>query len=207
MTDQPQPQARRTRAPGQRSRARVVEQAAKLATIEGLEGLSLGRLADATGLPKSSVHALFGSKEELQLATVDTALEIFASEVMEPAQTIADPLARLQAVCDRFLSHVERGVFPGGCFFASVSAEFDTHPGPVKDKIAVVQQRWSATLEQLIEEAQANGQLSRNEDAAQLAFEVDAYLLMGNTAFLLHNDPSSLHRARTAIAHRLSRAA
>jgi AcrR family transcriptional regulator len=198
---------RRPRADGARSRETILRAAAGLATVEGLDGLSIGHLAEHIGMSKSGLYAHFGSKEELQLATVDTALEIFASEVMEPAQTIADPLARLQAVCDRFLSHVERGVFPGGCFFASVSAEFDTHPGPVKDKIAVVQQRWSATLEQLIEEAQANGQLSRNEDAAQLAFEVDAYLLMGNTAFLLHNDPSSLHRARTAIAHRLSRAA
>jgi len=85
-------------------------------------------------MSKSGLYAHFGSKEELQLATVETAREIFDAEVVEPTQTIVDPLERLQALCDRFLSHVERHVFPGGCFFASTAAEFDTHPGPARGR-------------------------------------------------------------------------
>ncbi len=114
---------------------------------------------------------------------------------------------RLQALCDAFLSHLERLVFPGGCFFASVAAEFDTHPGPVKDKIAVIQGEWSGRLERLISEAQTLGRLRAAEDPSQLAFELHAYMLMGNTAFVLHSDPAYLYQARTAVIRRLEQAA
>jgi AcrR family transcriptional regulator len=157
-------------------------------------------------MSKSGLYAHFGSKEELQLATVETAGEIFEAEVVEPTETIPDPLERLRALCDRFLSHLGRRVFPGGCFFASVAAEFDTHPGPVKDKIASIQQHWMDHIEQLVREAQAAGSLAATEDPAQLAFELDAYLAMGNTGFVLHNNPAHLSRARAAITNRLSRA-
>ena len=116
MTDQGRPRPKRTRAPGERSRARIVEQAAKLATIDGLEGLSIGRLAEATGLPKSSVHALFGSKEQLQLATISAARDSFITEVVGPALSSTEPgRERLLALCEGYLSYVERRVFPGGC--------------------------------------------------------------------------------------------
>ena len=196
---------RRRRAAGERSRQAILRAAANLATVDGLEGLSIGNLAAHIGMSKSGLYAHFGSKEELQLATVETAREVFDAEIIEPTQTIADPFERLQALCDRFLSHVERRVFPGGCFFASVTAEFDTHPGPVKDKIASVQQHWMDQLQQLIREAQRAGSLGTTEDPAQLAFELEAYLLMGNTAFVLNNDPTHLRQARTAIRHRLAR--
>jgi AcrR family transcriptional regulator len=157
-------------------------------------------------MSKSGLYAHFGSKGELQLATVDTAREIFASEVVDPTDEIADPLERLQALCAAFLSHLERRVFPGGCFFASVEAEFDTHPGPVKDKIVLIQRAWSARLQQLISEGQTLGELRADEDPSQLAFELDAYMLMGNTAFVLHDDPAYLHRARAAVSLRLEQA-
>ena len=121
--------ARRTRAPGERSRARILEQAARLATIEGLAGLSVGGLAEATGMAKSSVYALFGSKEELQLATIDAARGSFIAEVISPALRSAQPgCERLLAFCEGFLSYVERRVFPGGCFFVGVSAELAPAP-------------------------------------------------------------------------------
>jgi AcrR family transcriptional regulator len=185
----------------------ILRAAANLATVDGLDGLSIGNLAARIGMSKSGLYAHFGSKEELQLATVETAREIFEAEVVEPTETIADPLERLRALCDSFLSHVERRVFPGGCFFASAAAEFDTHPGPVKDKIASVRQHWTERIEKLVREAQAVGSLDASEDPSQLAFEVDAYLLMGNTVFVLHDDTSYLHRARAAITNRLSRCA
>lgn len=196
---------RRRRADGERSRQAILRGAANLATIDGLRGLSIGELAAHTGMSKSGLYAHFGSKQELQLATIETARAIFDTEIVEPTQTIADPLERLQALCEGFLSHLERRVFPGGCFFASAAAELDTHPGPVKDEIASAQQHWMDQLQHLIREAQQAGSLDSTEDPAQLAFELEAYLLMGNTAFILNDDATPLQQARTAIRSRLDR--
>ncbi len=139
---------KQTRAPGERSRARIVKQAAQLATIEGIEGLSIGRLADATGIAKSSVYALFGSKEELQLATINAARESFIVEVVTPALGATEPgRERLLALCDGFLSYVERRIFPGGCFFVAASAEVGGRSGRVHDEVARVQQQWRDLLD------------------------------------------------------------
>jgi AcrR family transcriptional regulator len=200
-------QTRRPREDGERSRRTILRAAANLATIDGLDGISIGNLAAHIGMSKSGLYAHFRSKEELQLATVETAREIFDAEVVEPTRAIVDPLARLGGLCDCYLSHLERRVFPGGCFFASTAAEFDMHPGAVKDKIASVQQHWIGRLERLIREAQASGSLDATEDPPQLAFELYAYLLMGNTTFVLYDSPAYLQRARAAITDRLSRAA
>jgi AcrR family transcriptional regulator len=194
---------RKHRSDGERSRRTILDAAAKLATVEGLEGLSIGRLAEHIGMSKSGLYAHFGSKEELQLATVETATAIFQDQVVGPTETIEAPLARLEALCESFIEHLERRVFPGGCFFASAAAEFDTHPGPVREQIALRSRVWLELLEDLAARAQHDGSLDRGEDAAQLAFELDAYLLMGNTAFLLHDDPATLDRARTAVKVRL----
>jgi AcrR family transcriptional regulator len=194
---------RKPRADGERSRRTILDAAARLATTEGLDGLSIGRLADHIGMSKSGLYAHFGSKEELQLATIDTAGEIFAAEVVAPAGQAAGPLAKLELLCESFLSHVERGVFPGGCFFASAAAEFDTHPGAVKERLAGFQRGWMTMLVQLVDEAQASGEL-RAEDPSQLAFELNAYLLLANNAFLLQDDPAATGRARTAVAARLA---
>src|SRR3954468_11615793 len=116
LTDPPVTRAaRRRRADGERSRAAILREAARLATVEGLDGLSLGRLADAVGMSKSGLFAHFRSKEELQLATVEVAEEIFSAEVLAPAQDAAPGLARLNAYVDLFIAHVRAGVFPGGC--------------------------------------------------------------------------------------------
>ncbi len=195
--------ARKARADGERSRHKILDAAARLATTEGLEGLSIGRLADHIGMSKSGLYAHFGSKEELQLATIDTAGEIFAAEVIAPARDATTPLAKIEVLCEQFLSHLERRVFPGGCFFASAAAEFDTHPGLVRERIAGFQRGWTDQLTQLISGAQAAGQL-RAEDPNQLAFELNGHLLMANTAFLLYDTPEAIHMARTAIAARLA---
>jgi AcrR family transcriptional regulator len=195
---------RRTRSDGERSRHKILDAAAKLATTEGLEGLSIGRLADHIGMSKSGLYAHFGSKEELQLATIETADEIFAAEVVAPAEQMTTPLAKLETLCEEFLSHIERRVFPGGCFFASAAAEFDTHPGPVQERIATFQDGWNERLVGLIRDAEAAGELHR-DDAEQLAFELNAHLLMANTAFLLYDSPEAMTRARTAIADRIAR--
>jgi AcrR family transcriptional regulator len=207
MTDTSvQRSARKPRSDGERSRRTILDAAAKLATVEGLEGLSIGRLADHIGMSKSGLYAHFGSKEELQLATIDTAGAIFQQEVVAPAEQAASPLEKLRVLCEEFLSHVERGVFPGGCFFISTSAEFDTHPGPVKERVAEFQRGWNDLFVQLIRGAQAAGELRAEEDPDQLAFELNGFLLMGNMAFLLYGSPQPIERARRAVAEQLAAA-
>jgi AcrR family transcriptional regulator len=205
MTDQGEPQATRTRAPGQRSRARVVEQAAKLATIEGLEGLSIGRLAEVAGLPKSSVHALFGSKENLQLATISAARDSFITEVVAPALGSAGPgRERLLGLCEGYLSYVERRVFPGGCFFVAASAEVGAQAGRVHDEVARVQQQWRDLLAAEARTAAEKGELPDGTDPAQLAFELGVILAGTDIVSVLHDDHHAISRARTAIRTRLT---
>jgi AcrR family transcriptional regulator len=194
---------RKSRSDGARSRRTILDAAAKLATVEGLEGLSIGRLADYIGMSKSGLYAHFGSKEELQLAAIETANGIFEAEVIAPADQETTPLEKIKVLCEQFLSHVERRVFPGGCFFASAAAEFDTHPGAVRERISEFQRGWTDLLVQLVRDAQAAGQL-RDEDPEQLVFELNGYLLMGNMAFLLYGNAQPIERARNAVAARLA---
>src|SRR5262245_2029781 len=120
---------RRRRSDGERSRSAILREAAQLATVEGLDGLSISRLADAVGMSKSGLFAHFGSKEELQLATIEAARAVFVEQVIEPASAAPPGLERLRQLAENFLRHVEGSVFLGGCFFASVAAEMDTRPG------------------------------------------------------------------------------
>src|SRR3954468_18871600 len=120
VTERP---ARKRRSDGERSRKAILEQAAQLATVEGIAGLSIGRLAEAVGMSKSGLFAHFGSKEELQLATIETASAVFAEQVVAPATSAPTAIERVRQLGERFLQHVESDVFMGGCFFASVAAE------------------------------------------------------------------------------------
>jgi AcrR family transcriptional regulator len=195
---------KQTRAPGERSRARVVEQAAQLATIEGIEGISIGRLADATGIAKSSVYALFGSKEELQLATINAARDSFIVEVVAPALQTTEPgRKRLLALCEGFLSYVERRVFPGGCFFVSASVEVGGRPGRVHDEVARIQQQWRDLLGREASAAVDRGELPADMDPQQLAFELGVILAGTNVVSVLHDDLAVIGRARSAVKSRL----
>lgn len=206
MTEQQDHRTRRTRAPGDRARARIVEQAAELATIEGLDGLSIGRLAEAAGVAKSSVHALFGSKEKLQLATINAARDSFIIEVVAPTLTTTEPgQQRLLALCDGYLTYVERRVFPGGCFFVAVSAEVGARPGRVHDEVARVQGQWRDLLDAEARSAHERGELPDGRDPAQLAFELGVILAGTNIVSVLHNDNRVIGRARAAVRDRLTR--
>jgi AcrR family transcriptional regulator len=198
---------RKRRSDGERSRQAILYEAAQLATVEGLAGLSIGRLADAVGMSKSGLFAHFGSKEELQLATIETASAIFTSDVIDPALTEQVGIERLRALSERFLDHVERKVFPGGCFFASVAMEMDTHPGPVRDKAFEIVDEWTKQLVAAVCAAREEGAIDAAEDAEQLAFEVDSFLLLANAAFVISDDSTPLARARRAIDRRLAEAA
>jgi AcrR family transcriptional regulator len=189
---------------GEQTRAAILRRATELATVDGLEGLSIGHLAAATEISKSGVYAHFGSKEELQLATIETARETFLNEVLHPALAAPKGLARLRAACEAFLSHVERRVFPGGCFFATAAAEVGTGDGPVRDAVAEQQRHWLDLLENLVREAQKREEVDRDEDPTQLAFELNALLVAANTSFILQGDPGALERARAAIGRRLA---
>ena len=197
---------RRRRSDGEKSRAAILDAAMRLATIQGLDGLSIGHLAEHIGMSKSGLYAHFGSKEELQLATIDAASETFVREVIERARS-AEGAARLEALADSFLSYLERRVFPGGCFFAAAQAELDTHPGPVREKLRETQRRWLDYVERQVRGAQEMGELDPDEDAAQLAFELDAMLKMATSVFVLQDDPGALERARRGVKTRLAAAA
>lgn len=206
-TTNPRPAPARTpRSDGLRSRDAILRTAASLATVEGITGLSLARLADAVGMSKSGLFAHFGSKEELQLATVDTACRIYTDVVVAPALADATGVGRVRALTDRFLGHVEDAVFPGGCFFASVAAEVDTQPGPVRDRALRFVAEWFDTLRQAVADAQDDGTIDPAEDAEQLAFELNAYLLLANAQFVASGAPAPLDRARVAVARRLEAA-
>jgi AcrR family transcriptional regulator len=190
-----------------KTRIGILDVAMDIASAEGLEGLSIGRLATELGMSKTGIFAHFGSKEELQLATVDAAKEVFVKEVVQPAVATARGVTRLRVMLDTWLGYVERGVFRGGCFFAAASAEFDSRPGRVRDQIADLTKSWLMAIENEIVFAQSAGQIQASVDAGQLAFELHAYVQEANWAFKLFSHKSAFRRARQAIAERLSSAA
>src|SRR5689334_4465012 len=135
------------RSDGERTRAAILDEAARLATVEGISGLSLSRLADAVGMSKSGLFAHFGSKEELQLETIEAADAIFIQLVIEPASRAATGIERLRGLLDGYLHYVADETFPGGCFFASTLAEVDMQPGPVRDRLVAFLTDWLGRLE------------------------------------------------------------
>jgi AcrR family transcriptional regulator len=197
---------RRRRSDGERSRSAILREAARLATVEGLDGLSIARLADAVGMSKSGLFAHFGSKEELQLATIETAAALFAEEVVEPATAAANGLERIRRLADNYLRHIETA-YPGGCFFASLYVEMDTHPGPVGDVAVRFMSDWLHLLETAVRDGQAEGVIDPAADVGQLVFEVEAQLFLANALYVPGHDPTPLDRARRAIAARLEAAA
>ena len=189
---------------GDITRRAILDRAVQMASVEGLEAISIGRLAEALTMSKSGVFAHFGSKEELQLATLEAALQRFVAEAMLPAQQQATGMPRLWGLCDQYLSYLERRVFPGGCFLLATWAEFDSRPGAVRDAAAAAMRTWAGAIERAVIAAQAAGHLDATVYAAQLAFELNALLQGANTAFLLSNDRREFDRARVAIHDRLT---
>jgi AcrR family transcriptional regulator len=187
---------------GERTRRAIVERAMDIASIDGLDGLSIGRLATDLDVSKSGVITHFGSKEELQLATVRAAVDVFTEHVVRPALEAPAGLRRLWRLCELWLDY-ERGIFPGGCFFANVAAEFDARPGRVRDAIAQSQLDFRALFERLIARAVEVGELPDDVDAAQLTFELKALGTCANGEFLLYDEPAAYQRARTAMLARL----
>jgi AcrR family transcriptional regulator len=188
---------------GERTKHAILDRAAALATQEGLAFLSIGRLADATDMSKSGLFAHFGSKEELKLATVDHAAAMFVAEVIAPAREAPRGVARVWALCDRMIDYSERQVFPGGCFFACTSSEFNNKPGPVRDRIEEMLRSWLSYLEHAVEQAQEAGELETTIGARELAFQLDAFAQSSNAYFQLFRNPRVFEDARRATRDRL----
>ena len=205
--DEPTTDTRRRRSDGERSRNAILREAGQLATVEGITGLSISRLAEAVGMSKSGLFAHFGSKQELQIATIAAARDVFAAQVMDPALAAPSGLDRVRQLVENFLGYVEGGLYPGGCFFASVAAEMAMRPGPVRDGAVQVLQEFAGQLETAVRQAQAEGAIDPAEDAAQLAFELDAYLSFANAQFALSQESAPIARARGAVEERLRAAA
>ena len=196
MTDQ-----RKRRVDGERTREAIVREAVSLATLDGLEGLSIGNLAAALDMSKSGIYAHFGSKQDLQLATVDEAERIFQAEVIKPALEAAPGLVQLVKVCDAFFDHLERRTFPGGCFLAGAVLEMGSRPGPVKEHVAAFQGRFAALIRQFVVTALEQHELDENPDA--LTFELNGIILAANANFVLRGDPAALDMARHVVRRRL----
>lgn len=178
-----------------------------IASAEGLEGLSIGRLATEVELSKSGLFAHFGSKEELQLATVRAASEIFADTVVRPTADLEPGLARLSALTRSWLGYLRGSSFSGGCFFSHAYHEFDSRPGAVRDEIAAQKREWGRALVHYVRVARERGELRSDIDPEQLAFELDAAGELANSLFQLHGDERAFDRAASAMRGRLRTAA
>lgn len=197
----------RRRSDGEQTHAAILDAAMRLASIEGLGSLTIGRLARELGVSKSGVFAHFRSKERLQQETIAAAEEVFEREVLIPGLTAPAGLARLESLCEAYLSYLERGVFPGGCFFAQLLAEFDAPTGPLHDAVVIGQQGWLGLLEQQIATAQHQDELDPGVDPTQLAFELYAPLELANYLATLHDDVTLIERGRTAVRVAIANAA
>jgi AcrR family transcriptional regulator len=165
--------------------------------------LSIGNLAAAIGISKSGLYAHFGPKEELQLATVAEAKRILDEEVIQPALAARPGKAQLATACEAFSSYVQRGVFPGGCFFAATSLEMGARPGPVKDLLVAIQKEFVALLRSFAVTAIERKELASDEDPDRLVFELHGILLGADAKFVLHEDPAVLEMARDVVRRRL----
>jgi AcrR family transcriptional regulator len=189
---------------GDRRRRAILTAAVNIASVEGLEGLTIGRLASELEMSKSGLFAHFGSKEELQVSTVRAAAAIFVHRVVRPAEERAQPgIARLQALLDLWLDYMERGIFAGGCFFAAATVEMDGRPGPVRDAVAAQMSNWAGLLADYARAAIERGELTADTDPDQLAFELDALGTAVNSGWQLHEDEAVFERGHRAIRRRL----
>ena len=177
---------------GAETRAAILDRAVDLASAEGLEALTIGRLAAELEMSKSGLFAHFGSKQELQLAAVEAAAERFRQTVIEPAEAAPAGAARLRAMADAYLDHLESDSYSGGCFWGAASADYDDRPGPVRDAIAAALDLWLATFEQQLEQAGV-------EQADRVAFELYSVVMGANSRYRLSRDRRVFDHARATV--------
>lgn len=198
--------ARRSNTQVAGSRAATLDAAVEVASVVGLEGLTIGRLAEKLEMSKSGLVGRFGSKEQLQLAALELAADIFRHTVYEPAAKRPAGIERLNAICDSWIRYLGRPPFAGGCFLTTASVEFDARPGPVNDAVKAVMRRWVGVLDYNAARAVEDGDLPADTDPKDIAFTLNALGVGANCDYQLHRDPKALKRARRAMAAVLSAA-
>jgi AcrR family transcriptional regulator len=191
------------RPKGERTRESILRVAVDLASVEGLEGLTIGRLAQELKMSKSGLFAHFGSKQELQLETIETARQIFREHIIVPALARPAGMYRLWELCNRWLGHVESKIFAGGCFFTAASFEFDSRPGPVRSAIVDAMQQWLQVLTRALEEAKKAKHIKAEVNAAQFAFEIYSTAMGAHWAFQLLDQKEAFRNAREIILARI----
>jgi len=197
---------RRSAADALGTRQRIVARGLWLASEEGLEGVTIGRLAGEVGISKAGLLGHFGTKQALQLAVVDAAAELFAREVPGRVRGVGSGLRWLRAACEAWVSYLERGVLPGGCFFTAAAAEFDGREGPVRDALAGLDSLWQRDVRTQVRRAVRAGELSADTDPDQLVYELVGIMLALNHFLQLRRDPEVPARARRAVARLLGEA-
>ncbi|WP_374459043.1 TetR/AcrR family transcriptional regulator [Microbacterium sp.] len=190
------------RARGDASRRIVLESATDLASVEGLDGVTIGRLATASGSSKSSIATLFQSKEGLQLATVAAARDIFVERIIEPARAQPRGAHRLAALLHNAVVYSKDRVFTGGCFFAATAADVDSKPGPVSDAVRAALVDWYGYIEAQLRFAAAEGEVDA-ADVEVLAFELVALNEQANARSLLLRSDRPYALAAAAMRSRL----
>jgi AcrR family transcriptional regulator len=195
---------RRSQAAVAETREAVTQIAVDRASVQGLEGLTIGGLAGEVEMRKSSVFSLFGSKEELQLATLEAAIEQFTEQVWGPVAGRPPGLERLLALCDSWIAYHEREVMPGGCFLTTATVEFDARPGPLRDKVAATMDRWLGVLEREVAIAIEAGELPAEREAADVAFQLNALAAAASYGFHLCRDPEVFARSRRSMRRALN---
>lgn len=194
--------ARKEEHRGNRRQAQIVGRAVSIASIEGLSGLTIGRLAEELKMSKSGLFAHFRSKRRLELATLEQAQEIFANAVLLPAQESPDGIARLWALCDLWLEHIEERVFPGSYFFAGAFFEYGAQDGPVASQIREAVQQWPKSLKDAARMAQKNGEIDADADPEQVSLQL-ASLLVGTHWSRLLRDNDAFRKSRERIVKML----
>src|SRR3954452_20355005 len=190
---------RRSEADVAISRAEAVDAAVDLASVENLEGITIGRLADRLGMSKSGLIGRFGDKEAMQRAVLASAIERFTDAVWRPARRADPGLPRLEAIIDAWIGHLRDGVFPGGCFVTTASVEYDARPGPLRDDVADAVNRWLGVLEAEARRAREAGDLPAARDPRDIAFELHSLASGGSVAGRLTGDDAALARVRAAM--------
>jgi AcrR family transcriptional regulator len=185
------------------SRASTIAAAVDHASVEGLEGITIGRLADALGMSKSGLIGRFGDKEAMQRAVHEAAIDRFIDAVWRPAQAADAGLPRLEAIVDAWIEHLRDGTFPGGCFVTTASVEYDARPGPLHDDVAAAVRRWLRVLESEARVARDAGDLPADRDPADIALELHSLASGGSVAGRLLGDAGALDRVRAAMRRAL----
>lgn len=189
---------RSSREQAARTRQTILGEVVDEASVSGLDGITIGTLAEHLGMSKAGVIGPFGSKESLQLEALGRAAAIFRADVWEPAAREPAGRARLAALIEAWLSHLARPAFPGGCFLTQAAADFDARPGEVRDAVQRIGRLWERTLAGEVRAAIESGEIA-GVDPEQAAFEVNAIAQGVNQAIQLHRDHDAVERGRRAM--------